>query len=532
MRYLFIILFSFSLSAQTTGLGIDSIPSFNTGKVLAFPGAEGWGRYATGGRGGTVIHVTNLNDSGAGSFRAAVDATGPRIVVFDVSGTITLTSALFLDATNDDLTIAGQTAPGPINIRHIGFAFFRTENVIIRHVNFSWDVFQTPPATAKWALGCDGCRNVIIDHCGFEFTQSNALVNFQDDGIPQGNITFSRNILGDGVDGVIMGATAGVPARTPNAGRNSFIKNLAVHTSHRFPNFQGDGRVDIINNLIYNNRFRNALFYNTVQANEINNYLLRGSVQAVWADDFTNTGSTGGGGDSKLNYVNKIGNAKGSDDGMRIYVSGNKISGLTLTSQEEWDRRYAYFAQVSGLFAADDTPPSTTFRAATPFEYNNNVSLLTADQVLDSIPADVGAYKRLNADGTWFVGRMENDATRLDDVANITCWGCTPDGLGYDMVGTNHQSTITYSTITSNSRSASYDTDSDGMADVWETATFGDLTRDGTGDFDADGWTDVEEFLNLVDAATPSPPVELGKVINARGGRVRVNGKFMRIKTN
>src|SRR5690349_21777241 len=99
----------------------------------AFPGAEGFGANATGGGGGRVIQATNLNDSGAGSLRAAVTASGARIVVFDVSGTINLASQLSI--TNPNITIAGQTSPGGILVTGY-MTLINTSNVIVRHMRF------------------------------------------------------------------------------------------------------------------------------------------------------------------------------------------------------------------------------------------------------------------------------------------------------------------------------------------------------------------------------------------------------------
>ncbi|HRT09276.1 MAG TPA: hypothetical protein P5233_12920, partial [Candidatus Paceibacterota bacterium] len=102
-------------------------------RLRAFPTAEGYGQYAKGGRGGRVIAVTNLNDSGPGSFRAAVEAEGPRTVVFRVSGLITLESKLVVR--NPFLTVAGQTAPGKgICLRKYNFGVYGTHDVIIRYV--------------------------------------------------------------------------------------------------------------------------------------------------------------------------------------------------------------------------------------------------------------------------------------------------------------------------------------------------------------------------------------------------------------
>ena len=101
---------------------------------LAFPTAEGFGKNATGGRGGQVIIVTNLNDSGSGSLRAALDATVPRTIVFEVGGTINLNSNIYVS--NGDLTLAGQTAPGDGILIKGGMVQFEESNVIVRYIKF------------------------------------------------------------------------------------------------------------------------------------------------------------------------------------------------------------------------------------------------------------------------------------------------------------------------------------------------------------------------------------------------------------
>ena len=125
---------------------------------LAFPGAEGFGRFATGGRGGTIYHVTNLNDSGTGSLRDAVSQSN-RIIVFDVSGTIYLQSGLVFSS---NLTVLGQTAPGEgIQVYGDRVSFSGANNIIVRHMRFRMGKGGT---SGKDAAGVANGRNMIFDH--------------------------------------------------------------------------------------------------------------------------------------------------------------------------------------------------------------------------------------------------------------------------------------------------------------------------------------------------------------------------------
>ncbi|MHC4487218.1 MAG: hypothetical protein ACYS4T_18795, partial [Planctomycetota bacterium] len=148
--------------------------------LKAFPSAEGYGANAKGGRGGRVIEVTNLNDSGTGSFRAAVMATGPRIVVFRVGGTIVLKSPLYPDADNSYLTIAGQTAPGDgIQLKGAAFGLrYGIHDVIVRHLK----VRPGPVSSEEndgfvigGGISSPVTHDIIVDHCSVYWGQDEGI---------------------------------------------------------------------------------------------------------------------------------------------------------------------------------------------------------------------------------------------------------------------------------------------------------------------------------------------------------------------
>ena len=163
-------------SAIASLLFIVAVVSASAADIPAFPGAEGYGAKASGGRGGRAIAVTNLNDSGPGSLRAAIDAQGPRTVVFHVSGNIPLESALRIK--NDDITIAGQTAPGD-GICIKGALSLSASNVIIRYLRVRPD----PSVGELDAITCRGEKDIILDHVSASWSSDEILSIYHNDNV-------------------------------------------------------------------------------------------------------------------------------------------------------------------------------------------------------------------------------------------------------------------------------------------------------------------------------------------------------------
>ena len=205
---------------------------------LAFPGAQGWGRYATGGRTGTVYHVTNLNDSGTGSLRDAVSQPN-RIVVFDVGGVIRINSRIVF---KNNLYVAGQTAPGEgITVYGDGVSFSGADNIIVRYMRFRMGAVGTKD---KDAGGIANGQNMIFDHCSFSWGQDeNFSINWDNKGTAPQNITLMNSIVGQG----LMTHSAG---GLMQGDKISLYRILLVDNSTR--NFKVKGTNQYVNNIVYN----------------------------------------------------------------------------------------------------------------------------------------------------------------------------------------------------------------------------------------------------------------------------------------
>ena len=211
---------------------------------LAFPEAQGWGRFATGGRTGSVYHVTNLNDTGAGSLRDAVSQPN-RIVVFDVAGVIRINSRIVF---SKNLYVAGQTAPGEgVTVYGDGVSFSGADNIIVRYMRFRMGAVGTKD---KDCAGVANGQNMIFDHCSFAWGQDeNFSINWDNKGSAPQNITLQNCIVGQG----LMTHSAG---GLMQAEKISLYRILLADNSTR--NFKVKGVNQYANNLVYN--WKNAAY--------------------------------------------------------------------------------------------------------------------------------------------------------------------------------------------------------------------------------------------------------------------------------
>jgi pectate lyase len=232
---------------------------------LAFPGAVGWGAVTAGGRGGKIVRVTNLDADGAGSFKAALEAKGPRIVVFEVGGVIDM-GRRELNLREPHVTIAGQTAPSPgITLIRTGLDV-RTHDVIIRHIRIRTGV-DGQAKRSGWdpdAFGTVSASRVIVDHCTFSWaidenmSASGPRFQGRDIGEWRANtshdVTFSYNAAYEGL------ADASHPKGEHSKGslvhdnvtNILFYRNLWASNLERSPLFKGGVHGAIVNNFIFN----------------------------------------------------------------------------------------------------------------------------------------------------------------------------------------------------------------------------------------------------------------------------------------
>ena len=218
-------------------LSLASAMSVTAQNQLAFPDAQGWGRFATGGRYGTVYHVTNLNDSGTGSFRDAVSKSN-RIVVFDVAGVININSRITFAS---NLYVAGQTAPGEgVTIYGDGVSFSGANNLICRYLRVR---MGHGGSSGKDCAGVANGTNMIFDHCSFAWGLDETFSINSDGKGALGDITIQNCLIGQG----LMPHSAGGLIQADNI---TLYRNLYCDNSTR--NNKVKGKNQYANNIVYN----------------------------------------------------------------------------------------------------------------------------------------------------------------------------------------------------------------------------------------------------------------------------------------
>ena len=424
------------------------------GQMLAFPGAEGFGAYSKGGRGGDVYHVANLNDDGAGSLRYGISsAHGPRTIVFDVSGTIKLESPLAVD--KSFITIAGQTAPGDgICLRDYNFSI-SANHIVVRYIRAR---LGDQSGQESDAFSINAGKNIIVDHCSASWSVDEVLSCSTGEAYKIDSVTVQWCIIAEGLNHSIHHKGAhgyGSLIRGCYGAHYSYIHNLYAHNRNRNPR---PGNYDENSydrdSLGLQLDFRNNVMYN-------------------WGGS-----RPGYDGDSKsvcrYNYVNNYGKpgpnsepegfaySPGSKH-FRAYYNGNYFYGKipsdqwSLLSWENWSEK-----------------EKDAYKQTSPFS-TGPVSTLTAQQAYDEVIKQVGASLIRDPADKRIINDVQNGTGKIINSQN--------DVGGWPVL---------------KSLPAPADNDRDGMPDTWEkqNGLNPEDPSDRNGDRNKNGYTNLEEYLN------------------------------------
>lgn len=434
--------------------------------LLAFPTAEGYGKYTVGGRGGVVYEVTNLNDNGPGSLREGVEANGARTIVFRVSGTIELESPLTIR--HPYITIAGQTAPGdgiciknfPLNIgaNEVIVRYIRVrlgdeggeydavsargiKNLILDHVSASWSVDET--------MSVYGGKNITIQWC--MITES----LFQ-----------SRHVKGNHGFGGIWGSD-----------NSTYHHNLIADHASRNPRWaSGGGRNDYRNNVVYNWGYNSS--YGGENYGDENNT----SFTINFVNNYYKPGPATGTGAMMYRIVNP--SNRDENDFGKWYVNGNVVEGFDNISADNW---------AGGVQPAAGTDAVAKLRMDSPWE-SMPIKEQTAKEAY-AVVLDHAGCSKPNRDAV--------DTRIIDDLRNGKA---TYEGAYYRQEKNTNRPNEKCGIIDSpsdvggwptlKSLDAPSDTDHDGMPDEWETANGLNPEVADNNTLNANGYTALEVYLN------------------------------------
>lgn len=422
---------------------------------LAFPGAQGWGRFAKGARASgspTVYHVTNLNDSGTGSFRDAVTSPN-RVIVFDVAGTIRIKSALVFAK---NLTVLGQTAPGDgVQIYGDRISFSGADNLIVRHMRFRMG--KSAASGQKDACGIANGGNMIFDHLSVLWGRDeNFSVSWDNKGSAPHDITIQNSIIGQGLQSHSCGGLI------QTEGGVTLFRNLYIENKTRNPKVKHLNQ--FVNNVVYN--WGNGGCYLMGRESEgnswaeiVNNYFVKGP----W-----NTG------------YKPLQEGNGN---FQFYGEGNYYD----------DNRDG---QLNGhLYTDDEYTASGALRRATLAEITNAPKAFPV--ITDLMTAEKALKWMIDSVGPSLPARDEVDQYLIDELTSFGTGGST-DGIS-DETSLPHKGTGFISP-----GNKPKDSDNDGIPDEWETAN--GLNPNNASDavaIAANGYLNIENYVFTITEAYP-----------------------------
>lgn len=407
--------------------------------AIAFPGAEGFGKYTTGGRGGKVFIVTNLNDKGPGSFREAAESKGKRIIVFEISGTIHLETKLSIKA---DVTIAGQSAPGDGICLADQPVSLAGDNIIVRYLRFRMgDKYQSQAGMVDGsgsddAFGGFKRKNIIIDHCSMSWSTDEVFSVYGGD-----STTLQWNIISEPLNYSYHFETGDKDFERHGFGgiwgglHLTAHHNLFAHCNNRCPRFNGIRHtptefVDYRNNVIYNWGGNNIYAGEGGTYNIVNNYFKYGP----------NTSNS-----VKYRICNP---GKNETIGFgKWYVDGNYVDDAEEVTKNNWKGVHM------GNGGNENDKKECLQQNAFPAEA---IPVQSATDAFKAVLQFAGCS--LPARDTLDMRIMQNVIERKGNFIDVQ--GGWPHGTAYEKTVTAWPSL--------KSEQAPVDTDKDGMPDAWE----------------------------------------------------------------
>ena len=438
----------------------------------SFPGAEGYGSVTRGGRGGKVIAVTNLNDSGPGSLRAAVEASGPRIVVFHVSGTIDLKSRLRIK--NPFITIAGQTAPGDgIAIKRYPL-IIQADEVILRYLRLR---LGDEAGEGVDALSARYQKNIIVDHVSASWSVDETVSIYHCE-----NVTVQWSLISESLYQSAHEKGAHGYGGIWGSNYSSYHHNILAHHSSRNPRFaSGSGYTDFRNNLVYN--WGNNSTYGGEKQQPGKPRFDFSAINMV--GNYYKPGPATRPGQVRHRIANPWTRDAGADLG-QWYVADNVMVGNSQVTEDNW----AGGVQIKWR---GDKRPSEDALAS-----------VKLDQPWDAMPInqqspDKAYQLLLTHAGASLPRRDAVDRRIVEEVRSGSArFGESYGGGGKGIIDSQSEVGGWPELKTA---PAPRDSDGDGMPDDWEQRNNLDPRDDSDGpqDSDGDGYTNIEEYLNGTD---------------------------------